>query len=466
MLKKHSQVFLSLLFAADLLTLAAAWILAYFLRFHAGLFTLERGVPPLETYLALLPFALAVWAVALRVMGLYQPRRSLSLVHEFWDLIKASTLATMVLILVTFFYREESYSRIGMVLFWGTSTALLALTRGAARETLRVFRRRGYNLRYLLIVGAGELGRRLLERVRDNPWLGLRVVGFLDEAVPEGTSVAGVPVLGGVKRLKEVLRRHAVDQVIFALPIEAHGALEAGLSDLADETVDIKLIPDVLEYLMLNAGVEDLDGLPIVNLSASPLYGWDRVVKRLADSVLSLGVLTATAPLWLLIAAAIKLTSPGPVFFRQERMGLGGEVFLMLKFRTMVAGAEEETGPVWAQAEDPRRTRVGVFLRRTSLDELPQFWNVLKGEMSIVGPRPERPVFIGEFKQRIPRYMLRHKVKAGITGWAQVNGLRGNTSIEKRLEYDLYYLEHWSLAFDLKIMWLTIWKGLIHRNAY
>ena len=230
--------------------------------------------------------------------------------------------------------------------------------------------------------------------------------------------------------------------------------------------VDIQVIPDIYEFATIRGGIEEFDGLPIISLQDSPLYGWNMVIKRAADIAFSIIAITLTAPLVVLIAITIKLTSHGPVFYRQERMGLDGKIFQMLKFRSMWVDAEKESGAVWAKEDDPRRTWLGAFLRKTSIDELPQFFNVLKGDMSIVGPRPERPVFIEEFRKNIPKYMLRHKMKAGITGWAQVNGWRGDTDLKKRIEYDLYYIENWSFWFDLKIMWLTIWKGLVNKNAY
>jgi Undecaprenyl-phosphate glucose phosphotransferase len=230
--------------------------------------------------------------------------------------------------------------------------------------------------------------------------------------------------------------------------------------------VEIKVIPSFYEYVKLHAEAETFEGLPVITLQGSPLHGWNVVLKRGVDLAGAAVALTVLSPIMLCSAAFIKISSSGPVFYRQTRMGLDGRAFEMLKFRSMRVGAETESGPVWAKAGDDRRTLIGKLLRRTSLDELPQFWNVLKGEMSIVGPRPERPEFIQQFRHSIPQYMLRHKMKAGITGWAQVNGWRGNTSLEKRLEYDLYYIEHWSIWFDLKIMWLTLWKGFLHKHAY
>jgi Undecaprenyl-phosphate glucose phosphotransferase len=257
-----------------------------------------------------------------------------------------------------------------------------------------------------------------------------------------------------------------IDMVLITLPLSAHERLKRILDDIGDEMVSIMLIPDLIEFVTLRGGISEFEGMPIISLRDTPLYGWNLVIKRVTDVVLSIIILSAVSLLMLVISVLVKVTSKGPVFYRQERMGLDGKIFSMLKFRTMETQSEKETGPVWAAKDDSRRTPIGTFLRKTSMDELPQFFNVLKGDMSIVGPRPERGFFIQKFRGKIPKYMLRHKMKAGITGWAQISGWRGNTSLEKRIEYDLYYIENWSLRFDIEIMWLTIWRGFINKHAY
>ncbi|MBI4828666.1 MAG: undecaprenyl-phosphate glucose phosphotransferase, partial [Nitrospinae bacterium] len=316
-------------------------------------------------------------------------------------------------------------------------------------------------------VGAGDLARRLVENFARHPESGMVVVGMLGDNHSEvGGEYLGVKVIGAVDELKEMIRRHGIDQIFIALPRHAHDRLEKTLLMLDDEVVDVKLAADIMEFMRLNPSVEDFDGIPIVSLTESPLYGWSAALKRMFDIIGSLALIVLTAPVMAAVALAIRLESRGPVIFRQQRVSLGGEPFTIYKFRSMRVDAEAHTGAVWATQNDPRRTRVGEFIRATSLDELPQFFNVLAGGMSLVGPRPERPVFVEDFKGGIPRYMLRHKVKAGITGWAQVNGWRGDTSLEKRIEFDLYYIENWSLLFDVKILWLTLWRGFINRNAY
>ncbi|MBE2249684.1 MAG: exopolysaccharide biosynthesis polyprenyl glycosylphosphotransferase, partial [Myxococcus sp.] len=277
--------------------------------------------------------------------------------------------------------------------------------------------------------------------------------------------VKGKPVLGMMLELGEVLDREGVDQVILALPLEDQPILKELMEQLALRTVDVKLVPDLFNYVTLRGGLEEFGGLPIISLQGAPLEGWNLIAKRVFDVLCASVLMVLGAPVMLGLALAVKLTSRGPIFYRQERMGMDGHLFQMLKFRTMRTNAEEE-GAQFARADDPRRTSIGAFLRKYSLDELPQFYNVLVGDMSLVGPRPERPVFIEEFKKQIPRYHLRHMVKSGVTGWAQINGLRGNTSIKERIDYDLYYIENWSLLFDLKILLRTAFGGFLSKNAY
>jgi len=337
----------------------------------------------------------------------------------------------------------------------------------ALRSYLRWRRLQGENLQRILIVGAGVNGREIGAKLLAHREFGLDVVGYLDDDLnKQGKDFGGVPVIGTTRQLEEVLEERRIDQVYIALPLEAHRRMMRVLQVVGKECVEVKLVPDILQYATLNATIEEVDGTPVINLSQTPMQGWHSMVKRLMDLGIASTAALALLPFLPLVAALIWFEDRGPVFYRQERMGLDGRPFMILKFRSMRVNAEASTGPVWATKNDPRRTRIGDFLRRWSLDELPQLWNVIRGDMSIIGPRPERPAFVREFKHKIPQYMLRHRVKAGITGWAQVHGWRGNTSIKKRLQYDLYYIENWSLMLDLKILWKTLRYGLRHHNAY
>jgi Undecaprenyl-phosphate glucose phosphotransferase len=469
MLKERHQLFVGLFVTADLVMLALAWGLAYLLRFVVPVVPVTKGTPPLENYLLLLPAIWAIWGIVFRGAGLYDPMRGRPESSERRRIVRASSLAMLVFTAVSFVFFEKAYSlsRLMLLFFYILATAALVVERAAVREILREARRRGFNLRHVLVVGDGELARGVAERMARHPELGLKVRGFLtDDPARVGSFVGTAPVLGVWDEVAEIVSAGGIDQVVMALPFEQLPSLGGLVGRLDAAVVDIKVVPDIERFVSLKSGIEEFEGLPVIGLRATPLSGWGRIAKRAMDVALASLALLLLAPLMLVIAALVKLSSPGPVLFAQERMGLDGRVFRVWKFRTMRSGAEAETGPVWAVRDDPRRTRVGAWLRRLSLDELPQLVNVLRGEMSLVGPRPERPVFIEEFRRRIPRYMLRHMVQAGMTGWAQVHGWRGNTPIEKRIQYDLYYIENWSLRLDLKILLLTFVRGFVNRNAY
>jgi Undecaprenyl-phosphate glucose phosphotransferase len=466
MLKAHSRLFEQLVLGLDLCLVALCWLAAYGLRFYVvGPPLVNPEPPPLRDYLLQLVPILVVWGLAFRMFGLYRPRRLGSYLSEWIDIAKASTLGVLVLVAVmTFFFKRVEYSRVVIVYFWVLSIAAASVARAVFREGLRVARRRGYNLRRAVLVGGGEPAGEVLGMLRRRPDVGIQVLGLVGDK--REAARADVARLGSFDELRAVLDRAPVDIVIVALPHAESARLAEVLDQIGDDPVTIHFVPDIVGLASLRGGIEEFEGIPFIHLRESPLYGWNRVLKRAFD--LGVGSLTVllVSPLMLALALAVKLTSPGPVLFRQERMGLDGRRFAMLKFRTMRVDAEAATGPVWARSDDPRRTPIGAFLRRWSLDELPQLFNVLRGQMSLVGPRPERPEFVREFRRQIPGYMLRHKVKAGMTGWAQINGWRGNTSLQKRIEYDLYYIERWSLAFDLKILAQTAWKGLRSKNAY
>jgi Undecaprenyl-phosphate glucose phosphotransferase len=462
MLRAHSRLFEQLALLADLVLILICWVGAYWLRFTV----FPHGdVPPFRDYALQVVPILVVWGVAYRAFGLYRPHRLGSHLAEWVDIAKASTLGVLVLItLMTFAFRSHDYSRIVIVTFWATSIVGASLSRAVFREALRVARRHGYNQRFAVLVGAGEPAAEVARVLRRRPDTGIRLLGVLsDKRDGEGLPV---PWLGAIEEIRTVLSSRHVDIVIIALPHSDYSRVGAVLNEIGDEPVAIHLVPDLFSLASLRGGVEEFESVPFIHLRESPLYGWNLVLKRAFDVALGTAALILALPVMALIAAAIALVSGRPVLYRQERMGLDGRPFRMLKFRTMRLDAEAAAGPQWATPDDPRRTRLGALLRRFSLDELPQLFNVLRGDMSLVGPRPERPPFVQEFRRRVPGYMLRHKVKAGITGWAQINGWRGNTSIEKRIEYDLYYIERWSLGFDLAILLQTLWSGFRNRNAY
>jgi Undecaprenyl-phosphate glucose phosphotransferase len=460
---------------ADLFATLAAFFAAWILRFEFEVIPLTKNVPQFGPYLRLIPFVLVLWPLVFYFHGLYQSRRGRSRVDEVLTIVLAVLLATVLLSVVIAWYRPPAapgsteyftYSRAFLALFASVDLLFVSSTRMVVRSMLRRVRSSGHNVQRILVVGAGLLGREITAKILAHRELGFEVVGFLDDDPGKaGAQVCGVPVLGTTRQAEEILATRPIDQVFITLPLEAHKKILHLLDLMARECVEIKLVPDILQYATLNAALEDLDGTPVINLSQVPLQGWSSMNKRAMDLAIAVIAFLAVVPFFPLIALAIWLEDRGPILYRQERMGLDGRSFMILKFRSMRVNAESTSGPVWAIKDDPRRTRVGGFLRRWSLDELPQIWNVITGDMSIVGPRPERPTFVREFKHKIPRYMLRHRVKAGITGWAQVHGWRGNTSIKKRIQYDLYYIQNWSLSLDFKILWMTLRHGLRH-NAH
>jgi Undecaprenyl-phosphate glucose phosphotransferase len=467
MIRQTTRRIALLLLASDLAATAFALVAAYDLRFRVEIVPVTKGVPDAASYYRLLPIMAVLWPVVYYFYGLYQVRRHHTRMEEGLAILVATGLATLLLTGVATFSRGFTYSRLVLVLFFGLDVFFVFAGRTAIRRYLEEAWRHGVGVRQVLVVGAGRLGRAVVEKLVEHPEAGLRAAGFVDDdARKRGETIHGVPVIGTTAEAARIVEERRIDTVFLALPLEAHRAMLSVLKDVGKTVADVRVVPDLLQHITFRAAVEDLDGLPVVHLTQTPLTGWMSLTKRSLDIAISLAALVLFSPLFGIIALAIRLEDGGPVFYGQTRMGLDGRPFEIRKFRSMRVGAEDGSGPVWAGPEDARCTRVGRVLRRTSLDELPQLRNVLRGEMSLVGPRPERPEFVREFKEKYPQYMVRHRVRAGMTGWAQVHGWRGNTSLSKRIEYDLYYIENWSLSLDLKILWLTIKHGFRHRNAY
>jgi Undecaprenyl-phosphate glucose phosphotransferase len=466
MLKKYHQTIGGLFRGVDACVIGASWLLSYWMRFNLPLIQVTKGFPEFSTYSSLTPLVIVLWLGVFSSMGVYRPRGMLRRTHEVQLILKAHLTALVLFITLSTFISEYRYSRGVMIYFGALGAFALVAERLGLRNLIRAARAKGVSQRKVLIFGEGRSLETLVARLRKFPELGLRPLGVVVHESSSAREVSGLPVLGHLDQAISLLREHGADQALIALPREQAAQVDRLLNLFRNETIDIQIVPDLHDYIALGCEVEDFDGVPIVNLNDSPLDGWGALAKRATDFVLAAIALLVLSPVLLLIALAVKLTSRGPILYGQERMGLDGRTFHMLKFRSMRVDAEKETGAVWAQPGDDRRTPIGAFLRATSLDELPQFWNVLLGDMSLVGPRPERPVFVDQFKGEIPNYMLRHKVKAGITGWAQVNGWRGNTSLESRIQCDLYYIRNWSYSLDWKILFLTLWKGFVNKNAY
>ena len=475
MVKRYNRLLAAFYIVSDGLLAVVAFVLAYVLRFETSIIPVTKGYPPFGQYVNVLPFVAVLVPAAYYLQGIYRLRRGRSRVDDFFAVFVGSILAVVMgvgatLYIQTYYLSEEAkaagifeVSQAVWALFLILNVALTYSSRELVRQTLERRWRAGIGLKRILIAGAGDLGRLVADKILEHRELGYRIVGFVDDRAREGDHIGhrGLPLLGTLADAGEIAVNEHVDHLYVALPLEEHVKMLQVVDMASRECIDVKVVPDLLQVIALKARLEDLDGVPIISLNDVPLQGFNSVLKRALDIVISAVSLAIAAIPMAIIAVAVRLGSPGPIFYRQVRMGLDGRAFTVFKFRSMYQGAERETGPVWARDNDPRCTPVGRFLRRFDLDELPQLWNVLKGEMSLVGPRPERPYFVEQFKHRFPQYMLRHKVKSGITGWAQVNGWRGNTSIEKRIEYDLYYIQNWSVALDLKILWLTLVRGVI-----
>ncbi|MFH1039352.1 MAG: undecaprenyl-phosphate glucose phosphotransferase [PVC group bacterium] len=468
-IRRHTVIFTLVSLVTDGLTLFAGMLLAFWVSFLSPLtrvFPVTKGIPPLAEYLQAFPVTLAVFFIVFKSFHLYRRKTYFSSTWHFFAITKAVTVVLFSLMALTFLYREDfTYSRRMLAWGWFFSIILVTLSRRVIDKLELSIWKRNRKFRAILLLGLGEIARRLLRNFSENPRWGAEVIGVLrfNDGAPDEDG-NGLPVLGMVDRFEDIIREHPIDEVIITRLDLPHSRIMEIILLCEKNLVSVKLVPDVLSILTSQVEVVNLDGIPLVGLRALPLHSaWNRFVKRTFDLLGAALGLALAFPVLLACALAIKLTSKGSVLFRQERMGENGEKFLLYKLRTMPADAEKESGPVLPRRDDPRATPLGRLLRRMSLDELPQLWNVIRGDMSLVGPRPERPVFVEQFKEYIPRYMSRHLVKSGLTGWAQVNGLRGDTSIKMRVKYDMYYLENWSLLLDIKIILLTLFSRRVHQ---
>lgn len=458
-LKPHATLFAAILRASDPMVAIVAGALAY----HAYL----GGWSLPERYQIFLVVAAFAVAALFPLFRLYEPQRGVNMAQEFRRLAFAWLLLGAVAATTLFATKTgDAFSRIWVVVWLTSGLMLTATVRISVRLTLRHLRQHGRNLRHIVIVGAGELGRTIGERLREASWTGFNILCYYDDdEAKRGTEVAGRTVRGSADLLRGDVGEGHVDQVWLALPLRAERRIQEILNDLRAHPVEVRFVPDIYSFHLINHSVTEIAGLPVVSLTETPMSGPNRVFKAVEDYVLAALLLTLTLPLMVIIGIGIKLSSPGPTLYRQRRVTWNGKNFWMLKFRTMPVDTERATGPVWQRHGERRATRFGRFLRRWSLDELPQLVNVLMGDMSLVGPRPERPEFVARFRLRIPGYMQKHLVKAGITGWAQVNDFRGDTDLAKRIKYDLFYIENWSVWFDLRILLLTLEHVLRSRNA-
>ncbi len=464
MIKENQKYLNRLQILLDLSLVVVAMAVSYW-----GRFVLLDGSRSLsgEQMQRVVFWTVVLYGVLYSRMGLYQPKRRESLLKECREILQANSLGLVCLMVAFFFFKLVDFSRGQLIIFFVTNVVLMILERSCVRVVLRGFRSQGFNLRHCLVIGANEISDDFLNRVEKNKHWGYRIEGILDNWIVPAKEYRGYPVLGRIDNLVEVLLKRYFDLVIIALTSEDAEDLGYILAQCEKAGVKSNVIPYYYKYVPTQPYMDDLDGLPVIDTRRVPLDNWFKnALKRAFDIVFASVAILVTSPVMLFSVLMIKLTSPGPVIFYQERVGLNRKKFMMYKFRSMRVQTDEEERVQWTTKDDPRKTKWGAFMRKTSIDELPQFFNVLKGDMSVVGPRPERPFFVEKFREEIPRYMIKHQVRPGITGWAQVNGLRGDTSIEERINYDLYYIENWTFLFDLQIIFMTVFKGLVNKNAY
>lgn len=465
MIKDNQKYFNRLHVLLDAAIVAGSYLLAWFIKFKSGLVRSEAGLSE-ATYFSLLLLVVPLFTILYGVCNLYSSKRMSGRIHEFYNIVRANTIGLLIFIAVLFSIKQLHFSRFMVFGFFILNITFDTIARNFIRYILHFFRSRGYNVKYILLVGYSRAAEQYIDRINANPQWGYVVRGILDDHIPRGTLYRGVKVLGTINNLFVILPQSKLDEIAVTLALEDYGRLEAIVSLCEKSGVHTKFIPDYNSVIPSRPYTEDLMGLPVINIRHVPLTNtFNLLMKRSVDLVGSLVCIVLFSPFMLFAVIGIKATDKGPLIFKQERVGLHNKSFQMYKFRTMEVQKPSAEQKAWTTRNDPRVTKIGRILRKTSIDEMPQIFNVLKGDMSLVGPRPERPFFVEKFKEEIPRYMIKHQVRPGMTGWAQINGYRGDTSIRKRVEYDLYYIENWTMAFDIKILFLTLFKGFINKNA-
>ncbi len=466
MIRDNQRLINRLTLIIDAFVIAVSYIFAYFLKFESGMLVYDEGLS-MQTYMTALYFLVPGYLILYSRLDLYSTRRASGRKRELINVIKANTLGALIFMMILYLINEPDFSRQMIFIFWVVCICLETAVRNIMRALMVFWWKRGYNIKYVLLVGYSTSAESYINKILLNPQWGYVIRGILDDNIERGTEYKGIKVLGTIDNLPLILPENKLDEIAITLSLGQYGRLKEIVNLCEKSGVHTKFIPDYAGIIPNRPYTEDIQGLPVINIRHVPLTNTlNAVIKRIMDIVGSFFGIILASPIMIISAILIKATSDGPVIFAQERVGLHNKPFQMYKFRTMIEQTEAEEAKGWTTKDDPRVTKVGRFLRRTSLDELPQLFNILFGQMSLVGPRPERPQFVEKFREEIPRYMIKHQVRPGLTGWAQINGLRGDTSIEKRIEHDLYYIENWTLEFDIKILLLTFFRGFINKNAY
>lgn len=466
MIKDNQRLINRITLVVDAIMIAASYLFAYFMKFESGLLLYDTGLP-METYMRALYFIVPGYLVLYSKFDLYNTKRASGRKRELLNVIKANTLGAISVMVVCYLINQPDFSRQMIFIFWFVCICADTFARYVIRYFMKFLWMKGYNQKYVLLIGYSGSAESYINRILANPQWGYIIRGILDDNVERGTEYKGIKVLGTIDNLSLILPENKLDEIAITLPLGQYGRLKEIVNHCEKSGVHTKFIPDYGGVIPNRPYTEDIQGLPVINIRRVPLNNTvNMVAKRLVDIIGSLVGIILSSPIMIVSAIIIKSTSDGPIIFAQERVGLHNKPFMMYKFRTMREQTEEEEAKGWTTKDDPRVTKVGKFLRRTSLDELPQLFNIFVGQMSLVGPRPERPQFVEKFKEEIPRYMIKHQVRPGLTGYAQVNGFRGDTSIEKRIECDLFYIENWSMELDIRILILTVFRGFINKNAY
>lgn len=466
MIKDNQQHFNRLHVIIDALVIIISYVMAWFIQIKI-LTGADTGVLPASKYMMVLIPLVPGMLLLYSAFNLYSPKRVQGRRLELGNIIKANLLGVLIFMSAIMLSKEPDFSRVLIVLFCGLNITLETLVRIFIRHILMSVRRRGMNLKHIILIGSGKAAQAYIDRITDNPQWGYKIQGILDDNVECGMTYKNAKVIGTTEDLAGILEENQLDEIVIALGLSEYYKLERIVAVCEKSGVHTKFVPDYGNIIPTKPYTEDLMGLPVINIRYVPLSNtFNAMAKRFVDIIGSLVCIVVFSPVMLFAAVMIKITSPGPLIFKQERVGLHNRPFIMYKFRSMEVQSEANEKKGWTTRNDPRVTGFGKFMRRTSIDELPQLFNVLKGEMSLVGPRPERPQFVEKFREEIPRYMVKHQVRPGMTGWAQVNGFRGDTSIKKRIDCDLYYIENWTMGLDIKILMMTPFKGFINKNAY
>ena len=466
MIKDNQKYFNRLQVVIDAAVTAVSYLFSWWVQFTFWT-PKTQGRLSFSTYMLALVFVIPAYLLLYDGFRLYQPRRISGKRVEAGNIFLANMVGLLMFIFCLYVIRQQDFSRQMLFLFTGINFLSLVIERNVIRMMLHRIRRKGMNLKHMMMVGCSAAAEGYIDRIRQNPQWGYQVHGILDDNTKKGNMYDGVPVLGGTDELEHILSENNLDEIAITLSLSEYYKLKRIVASCEKSGVHTQFVPDYTDIIPSRPYTEDLLGLPVVNIRYVPLSDtFNAMVKRLFDIVVSIFAIIIFSPVMIGTALAVKLTSKGPVIFRQERVGLHNRPFQMYKFRSMEVQNPEEEKKGWTTQNDPRVTKVGRFIRRTSLDEFPQLFNVLRGDMSLVGPRPERPQYVEKFREEIPRYMVKHQVRPGMTGWAQVNGYRGNTSIRKRIDYDINYIEHWTFGLDIKILFLTVFKGFVNKNAY